>query len=110
MGSPAAFEHRRHELVHLTGKLVSDDEVLVSFLKSVQPGEVMFEKKMFQQLFHFFLLLVDYPPPNYSSFFLVSVETGEDVFFLLKAHPKKILCRWNGSKLSSTCTDWSDTG
>ena len=61
MGSPAAFEHRRHELVHLTGKLVSDDEVLVSFLKSVEPGEVMFEKRCFN---NFFLLLVDYPSPN----------------------------------------------
>eukprot|EP00434_Breviolum_minutum_P030974 symbB.v1.2.027393.t2/scaffold2682.1/size73113/3 len=43
MGSPAAFEHRRHELILETpgasaGPVVSDAEVLGSFLQSVEPG------------------------------------------------------------------------
>ena len=47
MGSPAAFEHRRHELILETpgasaGPVVSDAEVLGSFLKSVEPGESTF--------------------------------------------------------------------
>jgi len=64
MGSPAAFEHRRHELILETpgasASVVSDAEVLGSFLKSVEPGESIessfssFEKKdeLKKQLFY----------------------------------------------------------
>ena len=95
MGSPNAFEHRRHELILETpgasaGPVVSDAEVLGSFLKSVEPGESIessfssLKKKMSLKNNVFMLTTsksFDFPSQNYFVF-LVSVETGdEDVFF-----------------------------